>query len=121
MDTRRAFFAAAILGWSVIIALAGEELSQVWRDPNATIQQRAAAVNHAFTNGTPVSVVVAALGTNYTRCWSSTAPPPNLLWLSYSFGDKSVDIGTSASVSQDPLTGYFTGAGYTFPIVTTHH
>jgi hypothetical protein len=121
MNTRRAFFAAAILGWSVIIALAGEELSQVWRDPNATIQQRAAAVNHAFTNGTPVSVVVAALGTNYTRCWSSTAPPPNRWWLSYSFGDKSVDIGTSVNVSQDPLTGYFTGAGYTLPIVTTHH
>jgi hypothetical protein len=110
-----------VLGWSVIIALAGEELSRVWRDPNATVQQRAAAVDRAFTNGTPVAVVVAALGTNYTRCWSSTAPPPNWWWLSYSFGEMSVTISTDVSVSKDPLTGHFIGAGYSLPTVTTHH
>jgi hypothetical protein len=120
MSTRRACFALAFLGWSVVIGLAGEELSQVWRDPHATVQQRAAAVNRAFTNGTPVSVVVAALGTNYTRCMSSTQPAPHW-WLSYSFGEKSVAIYTSVNVSEDPLTGRFTGAGYWLPAVTTQH
>jgi hypothetical protein len=117
----------ALLGWSAGVALAGEELSRIWRDPNATVQQRAAEVNRAFTNGTPVSVVVAALGTNYTRCfssarvWGGPGPEPrNTSWLSYSFGKESVIIDTSAGISEDPLTGRFTGAGYSMPVGTNH-
>jgi hypothetical protein len=125
VNVRRACFAVALLSWCAVTVLAGEELSRIWRDPNTTVKQRAAAVNRTFTNGTPVSVVVAALGTNYTRCvssarvWVGPGPePPNTSWLSYRFGEESVDIHTSASVSEDPLTGRFTGAGYTIPVST---
>lgn len=121
MNTRRAYFALALLGWSAVVALAGEELSRIWRDPNATVQQRAAAVDRAFTNGTPLSVVVAALGTNYALCgssarlWAGPQPePPNTFWLSYSFGKDEVTLGTSAVFGRDLdiLACKFTGAGY---------
>src|SRR5262245_24474368 len=108
MRARSTYFVVAFFGWSIVVALAGEELLRVWRDPNVTVQQRAAAVNRAFTNGTPVSVVVTALGTNYTRCmssarvWAGPGPePPNTLWLSYSFGKEEVTIGTSAVLGRD--------------------
>ena len=121
MNTRRAFYAVVIFGWSIIVALASENLSRVWRDPNATVQQRAAAVNRAFTNGTPLSVVVAALGTNYGCCFSSARlylgpppEPPNTYWLSYEFGKDKVTLGTSAVFGQDldVLASKFTGAYY---------
>jgi hypothetical protein len=129
MNTRRAFCAAVILGWSVIVALASEKLSRVWRDPNATVQQRAAAVNRAFTNGTPVSVVVAALGTNYALCgssarlWAGPPPkPPNTFWLSYQFGKDEVTLGTSAVFGRDLdiLACKFTGAGYSLAPKNNH-
>lgn len=127
MNTRGACFAVALLGLSAVVALAGEELLRIWRDPNTTVQQRATAVDRAFTNGTPVSVVVASLGTNYTRGFSSAnvwlgpgPEPPNTSWLSYRFGKESVEIHTSAGVSEDPLTGRFTGAGYSIPVGTNH-
>ena len=125
MSAQRAFFAVAVLGWSVFLASAGEELSRIWSDRSMTVRQRADAVNRAFTNGTPVSVVVAALGTNYTRCMSSARlwlgpgpEPPNTLWLSYRFGEEEVTIGTSAVLGRDldPLSGKFTGAGYSWPV-----
>ena len=125
MSAKRRFFAVAVLGWSVFLASAGEELSRIWSDRSATVRQRAGAVNRAFTNGTPVSVVVAALGTNYTRCmmsariWMGPGPePPNTLWLSYRFGDEQVTIGTSAVLGRDldALTGKSTGAGYSLPV-----
>ena len=127
MNTRGACFILALFGWSAVVALAGEELSRIWRDPNATVQQRAEAVNRTFTNGTPVSVAVAALGTNFTRCMSSARvwvgpgpEPPNTLWLSYRFGKEEVTIGTSAVLGRDldPLSGKFTGAGYSIPVET---
>jgi hypothetical protein len=121
-NTRGVCFALALFGGSVVVASAGEELSRIWRDSNATVQQRAAAVNRAFTNGTPVSVVVAALGTNYALCgnsarlWAGPQPePPNTFWLSYPFGKDEVTLGTSAVFGRDldPLSCKFTGAGYT--------
>src|SRR5204862_6774119 len=103
MSAQRTFFAVAVLGCGIFLASAGEELSRIWSDRSTTVRQRADAVNRAFTNGTPVSVVVAALGTNYTRCmssarvWMGPGPePPNTLWLSYRFGQEEVTIGTSA-------------------------
>ena len=124
MNSRRAFFIAALLAWTIGVALADDELSRIWQAPGKSVRQRAAAVNRAFTNGTPVSVVVAVLGTNYTRCMSSAGvwmgpgpEPPNTLWLSYRFGEGEVTIGTSAVLGRDlnVLTGKFTGAGYSFP------
>jgi hypothetical protein len=121
MNTRRAFLALAVLGWSVLLAWAGDELSRVWSGPKISVRQRAEAVNRAFTNGTPVSVIVAALGTNYTRCmssarvWMGPGPePPNTLWLSYRFGEEDVTINTTATISENPLNAKFTGAGYSF-------
>jgi len=125
MSARRTFVAVAILSWGISLASAGEELSRVWSDRSATVRQRADAVNRAFTNGTPVSTVVAALGTNYTRCmssarvWMGPGPePPNTLWLSYRFGEEEVTIGTSAVLGRDldALTGKFTGAGCSLPV-----
>jgi hypothetical protein len=104
---------------------AGEELSRIWLDRSTTVRQRADAVNRAFTNGTPVSAVVATLGTNYTLCmssarvWMGPGPePPNTLWLSYRFGEEEVTIGTSAVLGRDldALTGKFTGAGHSLPV-----
>lgn len=123
MSIRGVCFALALFGWSVSVALAGDGLSHIWRDPNATVQQRAAAVNRAFTNGTPMSVVVAALGTNYVCCFSSTSPPPSTYWLSYRFGQNEVWINTSAVFGQDidPLTKRFTGAGFATRVETNNH
>ncbi|HZR18680.1 MAG TPA: hypothetical protein VFE51_15415 [Verrucomicrobiae bacterium] len=83
------------------------------------------AVNRAFTNGTPVSVVVAALGTNYMLCgnsarlWVGPGPePPNTYWLEYGFGQDEVTIGSSAVFGRDLdiLSSKFTGAGYSLPV-----
>lgn len=125
MSAKRTFLAVVVLGWGVFLASAAEELPRIWSDQSATVRQRADAVNRAFTNGTPVSVVVAALGTNYTRCmmsarvWVGPGPePPNTLWLSYCFGEEEVTIHTSAVLGQDldALMGKFTGAGYSLPV-----
>jgi hypothetical protein len=69
-----------------------------------------------------MSVVVAALGTNYIQCFSSSRvwlgpglEPPNTPWLSYRFGEDKVTINTSATISEGPLKGSFTGAGYSLP------
>jgi len=122
MNTRRAFLAVAFLGWSAVLASASDELSRIWSDLSTSVRQRAEAVNRAFANGTPVSVIVAALGTNYIQCFSSTRvwmgpgpEPPNTPWLSYRFGKEKVTIHTSSSISEGPLAGKFTGAGYSLP------
>ena len=129
MNTRRTGFAIALLVWSAVAALADEELARIWQDPHATVQQRAAAVNRVLTNGTPVSVVVAALGTNYTRCmssarvWAGPKPEPaNSMWLSYRFGGNEVTLETSAVFGKtlDPLASKFTGAGYTLTSKASH-
>jgi hypothetical protein len=76
-------------------------------------------VKRAFTNGTPISMVVGALGTNYATSFSSATlwmgpgPQPRKTWsLLYYFGEDAVDIKTSAGINEEPLTGTFTGAGY---------
>src|SRR5438105_2696765 len=112
MSARRAFLVLVFSCWGVFLALADEELSRKWSASRTSVRQRAEAVSRAFTNGTPVSVVVAALGTNYTRCFSSArvwmGPGPehrNTSWLSYRFGEEEVSIHTTAGISEDPVTG----------------
>jgi hypothetical protein len=119
MNTQRPFLTLAFLGWSAVVVWAGDELSRIWTDPHASVRERAEAVNRAFTNGTPTSVVVAALGTNYAQCFSSARvwlgpgpEPPNTPWLSYRFGEEEVTIHTTATISEGPLKGSFTAAGY---------
>lgn len=102
-----------------MLASISNELSRIWLAPRASVRERADAVNRAFTNGTPMAEVVAALGTNYiqgfssARVWLGPGPePPNTPWLSYRFGEEDVTIHTSATISEGPLKGKFTGAGY---------
>lgn len=125
MNTRRAVLTLAILGWSGVVGLASDELPRIWTSPHAAVWERADAVNRAFTNGTPMAVVIAALGTNFTQCFSSarvwlgTGPePPNTPWLSYRFGEEEVTIHTSAAISEGPVKGKFTGAGYSVTELT---
>jgi len=125
MNARLAFLIAALLTWVTGVASADDELSRIWRTPGKSVRERADAVNRAFTNGTPVSVVAVTLKTKYTRCMSSArvwivdGPElPNTLWLSYRFGEEQVTIGTTAVLGRDldALTGKFTGAGYSLPV-----
>lgn len=123
MNTRRAFLSMAVLGWSIVLVASDEELRRVWSAPNIPVRQRATAVNQAFTNGTPMSVIVAALGTNYTRFFSSATvwmgpgpEPRKTKGLIYCYGEDAVIINTTAGISEDPLTAIFTGAGYSIPV-----
>jgi len=124
MNARRTFLMAVFLATIACVALAGDELSRTWRASGKSVRDRALAVNKAFTNGTPVSVVVAALGTNYMLCgnsarlWVGPGPEwPNTFWLEYRFGEGEVTIGTSAVFGRDLdiLSSKFTGAGYSLP------
>jgi hypothetical protein len=124
MTISRALFTTALLGSSVVLAADPEELARVWSAPSVSVKDRAAAVNRAFTNGTPMSVVVASLGTNFVRfapistVWVGSGPEPRKTsGLRYGFGEKSVYISTTASISEDPLYGRFVGAGYTLAVV----
>ena len=122
MKTRRTFLTALFFAAGASVASAGNDLSSIWSAPRVSVRERAEAVNRAFTNGTPISVVVATLGTNYTQCfmsarvWLGPGPePPNTPWLSYRFGEEEVTIHTTATISEGPLKGQFTGAGYSLP------
>lgn len=124
MSASRAFLAVVVVGWCIVLAAADAGFSPAWSDPSLSVRQRADAVNRAFTNGTPVSVVVAALGTNYGLCgssarlWVGQGPePPNTFWLEYRFGEDEVTIGTTAVFGRDLdiLSSKFTGAGYSLP------
>ncbi len=95
------------------------ELLKVWSKPDISVREKSAAVNHAFTNGTPIRAIVKVLGTNFMVSGSSAAvstepgwKPP--LWLAYRFGNDSVDIETDVHFGGDALTGKFTGAGYSW-------
>jgi hypothetical protein len=98
-------------------------LMGVWTSPSASVRERAEAVNQCFTNGTPIPVVAAVLGTNYgvlrpfSSVWVGPGPEPRKTCsLLYHFGQVSVTIGTSADIGADPLGGEFTGAGYSLPV-----
>lgn len=95
------------------------ELLSIWSAPQGSVRKRADAVRHYFTNGTPISQVVKVLGANYgilrpySSVWVGPGPEPRkTCGLIYTFGDQTVEIATSADISGDPLTGEFTGAGY---------
>jgi len=122
MNARRAIFAAAALGAlltsSALLASDKEELLRVWSLPKAPVWERADAVNRSFTNRTPVTAIVAVLGTNYTHwyspistVWLGPGPePPKTSGLKYRFGGEYVIVHTTADLSADPLTGRFTRA-----------
>jgi hypothetical protein len=97
-----------------------EELLPVWLAPGTPVWDRAAAVNRTFTNGTPIPVIIAVLGTNFSQ-WSSPISTVSLgegreshgkSRLEYHFDKGRVIIHTTADGMADPLAGGFTGAGY---------
>jgi hypothetical protein len=102
-----------------------KELLRAWSAPQLHSWERAEAVNRHFTNGTPVSTIVAVLGTNFTydtpysSVWIGPGPErPRTIGLEYRFGDEAVIIGTSALLGGNgvhPLKAEFTRAGYAKP------
>jgi hypothetical protein len=109
----------SVLVWNIGLASPEQELSRVWAAPNVSAQQRAAAVNRAFTNGTPMSVVISALGTNYTRfsptstVWMGPDPEPRKIsGLMYRFGEEWVVINTRVGIAEKILVArYGIGVG----------
>ena len=104
---------------------ARSELLLRWSAPHLHSWERAEAVNRCFTNGTPVSAIIAVLGTNFTydtpysSVWIGPGPEPTkTLGLIYGFGDESVIIGTTAPLLTNgvhPLQARFTGTGHSKP------
>src|ERR1041385_4914853 len=89
---------------------AEQELVRAWSAPDISVRERAAAVNHCFTNGTPIPAVVSVLGPKYgvlrpfSSVWVGPGPEPRKTCsLLYDFGTESVTIGTSADIGGDPL------------------
>ncbi len=127
MSIRRVFCVAAFLGTvlsSTMLSVAGDgDLLRAWSEPSISVRERARAVNRSFTNGTPIRTIVGVLGTNYgvarpiSAVWVGSGPEPRKSCsLFYRFGHDEVSIGTSADITGDPLTGQFTGAGYSMPV-----
>ena len=127
MNLRRTFsvavFLGAVLGSSTLSVAGDGQLLRVWSRPGISVRDRAGAVNRLFTNGTPIRTVVAVLGSNYgvlrpfSSVWVGPGPEPRKTCsLYYSFGEDQVTIGTSADIAGDPLSGWFTGAGYSLPV-----
>jgi hypothetical protein len=125
-----AFIALVVLaltcGCRVDQTLAERGLLQVWQASDAPVKARADAVNRCFTNGTPIPRIVAVLGNGYSRftpfsaVWAGPGPEPRKTsGLIYQFGAESVVIGTTADISADPLSGAFTGAGYSLPVTAS--
>ena len=123
MNIPGAFLAAAVFGatlGSATLCVADDGLFlRLWSTPGISVRERAEAVNHFFANGTPIRVIVAALGTKYVAArpissvWVGSEPEPRKTCsLDYSFGENAVIIDTSVDIAGDPLTGEFTGAGY---------
>ena len=106
--------------------LAEEDLLRVWLAPDVPVKDRADAINICFTNGTPIPNIVALLGTHYSiftpfsSVWAGPGPEPRRTsGLIYTFGAEWVIIGTAADIRANPLTGTFTGAGYSLPITSS--
>src|SRR3954471_13247983 len=98
MSARIGFLPAAlltgVLGGGAVSALADNELVRIWSTAGMPVRERAAAVNRAFTNGTPMQAVVAVLGTNYSlsrpfsAVWVGPGPEPRKTsGLMYRFGE----------------------------------
>ncbi len=108
MNISRTLSLAVLLGFSPLLALAqGDDLLRVWSTPGVSARERAAVVNRAFTNGTPIPLIVAKLGTNYTRC-----TPRETSALEYNFGRESVVVETTAAPGESLLSATFTRAGF---------
>lgn len=93
-----------------------EKLARLWASKDASANERCVAINQCFTNGTPISQVVAVLGNNYLLVipYSGITAPGGTLTRSLDYelgGGKSITIGTTARLDGDELAAKFTGAG----------
>lgn len=93
-----------------------QELAHIWSSTNTSAVERRDAINRCFTNGTPISRVVASLGKNYELVipYSGITLDGSKLTRSLNYRLSSrefIGIGTTAALDEDELTGRFTGAG----------
>ena len=92
------------------------QLLRVWSAPGSSVEERAEAVNRCFPRGTPVSSIVALLGTNHTELrLIATAnrgkSSEGAFTLTYGFGGgETVTIQAWGPVNADPLGAGFSGA-----------
>ena len=92
------------------------QLLRVWSASGSSVEERAEAVNRCFPRQTPVSSIIALLGTNHTGLrLVATANrgkfSEGAFTLTYGFGDgESVTIQAWAPVNADPLGAGFSGA-----------
>src|SRR5690349_4053016 len=122
MNTTRTFvgfaLAGGILVYSLAFCSAAEQLPPRWLLSGASGPEQAHAMNEIFTNGTPMSALVAALGTNYTRVSAISIPGPqprNTSGLIYRFAKQEILIVSTAATNADPVSGTFISAAYLRP------
>jgi len=92
-----------------------QSLARLWSSKDTSAKERCDAINRCFSNGTPISQVVAVLGNNYVLLipYSGITSPGGTLTRSLIYesgGGKSIMIGTSAPLDGDELASKFTGA-----------
>ena len=92
------------------------KLLRLWSAPASSVEERAEAVNRCFPRGTPISSIIAVLGTNHTALRRvATANrgkySEDAFTLTYGFGGgESVIIQAWVRANADPLGGAFSGA-----------
>jgi hypothetical protein len=72
-----------------------QNLRAIWTSTNATVQQRAAAVNSCFTNGTPINQVLSVVGKwdEHHQTFTTSDPSElNCRVLVYRFGSERITI-----------------------------
>src|SRR5689334_5566685 len=120
MSIPRACILTIVLGLAAGASFAGDEIFRIWSAPDVPVRERATAVNQSFTNGTPIALVIAVLGTNFTtfqKAYSTVwlgpgnGPEPGQnLGMIYNFRDGQVLIWTRNPRNPDPLSGNFGSA-----------
>jgi hypothetical protein len=110
-------FTRAILAYSLAVSADAAEASQDKAETLPSGRERGAAVIKILTNGTPMSAVIAHLGTNYeVRSISVPGPlPRDVSALIYQFGDREFVIASTAATNANPIDGAFIFETYLRP------
>jgi hypothetical protein len=89
-----------------------QSLRAIWSGTNATVQQRVAAVNSCFTNGTPIKRVVGVLGKWDEHHQTFTAEPLDLGYrgVVYRFGPERITIRAKGAPGTPTENCTFAGA-----------
>jgi hypothetical protein len=111
-----------------------DDALRTWNSTNATVNERWRVVTSLFTNGTPISQVVAMLGTNYVVVRPLSTVPIDLTdrsspkrlddaptcSIDYKFGNNFIAISTTAGLAGNPLEGFVKGVGLGGPGAHIH-